>query len=264
MRQDYFIEHFFILINSGKAKENLQKVLDEDKKLRRKQKMFEKKFKIDSRQKILLSLLRKILLDKARRMDSLYFGYSAFELFLREIAGRLDLSINQVYMIYLGDLSNVLRKGKADAQLINDSSGYSCYVKQEDKLNFYVGKEATKRMKLILSALPSTKEVNEIKGEIAFPGKVRGIVRLIKTKDDNFKMKVGEILLAHETNPSLLPAMNVAKAFISDMGGLTCHTAIVAREMKKPCIIGTKIATQLLRDGDMVEVDAERGIIRKL
>ena len=47
-------------------------------------------------------------------------------------------------------------------------------------------------------------------------------------------------------------------------GGISCHAAIVSREMKKPCIIGTKIATKLLKDGDMVEVDANKGVVTKL
>jgi pyruvate,water dikinase len=58
--------------------------------------------------------------------------------------------------------------------------------------------------------------------------------------------------------------MQKAAAFVTDEGGLTCHAAIVAREMKKPCIIGTKIATKVLKDGDMVEVDANKGIVKIL
>ncbi len=56
--------------------------------------------------------------------------------------------------------------------------------------------------------------------------------------------------------------MKRAAAFVTDEGGITCHAAIVAREMKKPCVIGTKIATQIFKDGDMVEVDAQRGVVR--
>ena len=66
------------------------------------------------------------------------------------------------------------------------------------------------------------------------------------------------------TRPEYLPLMEKAAAFITDAGGVLSHAAIVAREMKKPCIIGTKIATKILKDGDLVEVDAERGTIRKL
>ena len=66
------------------------------------------------------------------------------------------------------------------------------------------------------------------------------------------------------TTPDFVPAMKKASAFITDEGGITCHAVIIAREMKKPCIIGTKIATQILKDGDLVEVDADNGVVRIL
>ena len=56
--------------------------------------------------------------------------------------------------------------------------------------------------------------------------------------------------------------MKRAIAFVTDEGGITCHAAIIAREMKKPCIIGTKVATKILKDGDMVEVDANKGTVK--
>ncbi|NTU99308.1 hypothetical protein HGA64_04895, partial [Candidatus Falkowbacteria bacterium] len=59
-------------------------------------------------------------------------------------------------------------------------------------------------------------------------------------------------------------AMKKAAAFVTDEGGVTCHAAILARELKKPCIIGTKIATSVLQDGDLVEVDADNGVVRIL
>jgi len=66
------------------------------------------------------------------------------------------------------------------------------------------------------------------------------------------------------TDPRYVFAMKKAGAIVTDEGGITCHAAIVARELKKPCIIGTKIATKVLKGGDLVEVDAERGIVRIL
>ena len=63
------------------------------------------------------------------------------------------------------------------------------------------------------------------------------------------------------TISDFLPAMMKASAFVTDEGGITCHAAIAARELKKPCIIGTKIATQVLKDGDMVEVKADHGLV---
>jgi len=64
------------------------------------------------------------------------------------------------------------------------------------------------------------------------------------------------------TTPDFMPAMQKAAAFVTDEGGITCHAGIVARELKKPCVIGTKIATQVFKDGDLVEVDAGQGTVR--
>ncbi len=66
------------------------------------------------------------------------------------------------------------------------------------------------------------------------------------------------------THPDDGPLISKAAAVVTDEGGVLCHAAIVARELKKPCIIGTKIATKVLKDGDTVEVDAEKGIVRKI
>ena len=102
------------------------------------------------------------------------------------------------------------------------------------------------------------------KGQVAFPGKVKGRVRKILKASEVASLKNGEVLVTYMTIPDFLPAMQKASAFITDEGGMTCHAAIVAREMKKTCIIGTKIATKILNNGDLVEVDAIRGIVRIL
>lgn len=66
------------------------------------------------------------------------------------------------------------------------------------------------------------------------------------------------------TNPDLVTAMKIAGAIVTDLGGITSHAAIVSRELNIPCVIGTKIATKVFKDGDMVEVDANRGDVRKI
>jgi pyruvate,water dikinase len=66
------------------------------------------------------------------------------------------------------------------------------------------------------------------------------------------------------TFPSMIMAMERAAAFVTDEGGILCHAAIIAREMKKPCVIATKNATKAFKDGDLIEVDANTGIVRKI
>jgi len=106
------------------------------------------------------------------------------------------------------------------------------------------------------------KDVNKFPGQVACKGKITGKVRIVLEFRDMFKFLEGEVLVSSMTVPDFLPAMKKAIAFVTDEGGITCHAAIIAREMKKPCIIGTKIATQVLKDGDLVEVDAERGVVK--
>lgn len=116
----------------------------------------------------------------------------------------------------------------------------------------------------ILEADANVKGATEFNGQVAFRGKVQGKVRKVMKVSDIFLIQNDEVLVSYMTIPDFLPAMVKASAFITDEGGITCHAAIVAREMKKPCIIGTKIATQVLKDGDIVEVDANAGIVRLL
>ncbi len=110
----------------------------------------------------------------------------------------------------------------------------------------------------------SVEGVEEVKGQVAQKGSVQGRVRILKNKYQMEAVEEGDILVSPMTTPDFISAMHRAGAFVTDEGGVMCHAAIVARELKKPCIIGTKIATQVFKDGDMVEVDADKGIIRRL
>ncbi|MDB5204654.1 MAG: hypothetical protein JWP09_682 [Candidatus Taylorbacteria bacterium] len=101
-----------------------------------------------------------------------------------------------------------------------------------------------------------------IKGTVANKGKVTGKVKVVSGRSEFGKFERGDILVATMTSVDFVPIMEMAAAFVTNEGGITSHASIVAREMNKPCIIGTKIATKVLKDGDVVEVDAEKGIIR--
>ncbi len=104
----------------------------------------------------------------------------------------------------------------------------------------------------------------ELKGFVAFKGVVRGPARIILSERDFDRMQEGDVLITSMTRPEFLPMMRKASAFVTNEGGITCHAAIVARELQKPCVIGTRVATTSFKDGDMIEVDAEKGVVRKI
>ena len=101
------------------------------------------------------------------------------------------------------------------------------------------------------------------KGLPASPGIGRGIVKNIKNLTEISQVEEGDILVTEMTNPDMVPAMKKARAVVTDEGGRTCHAAIVSRELQIPCIVGAKNATQVLKDGIEVTVDATRGIVYK-
>lgn len=107
----------------------------------------------------------------------------------------------------------------------------------------------------------TSNDADRISGDVASKGKARGIARVITQKADFGNLAEGEVLVTGMTRPEYVPLMKKAAAIVTDEGGITSHAAIVSRELKKPCIIGTRIATRLIQDGDLVEVDAEKGVV---
>ena len=100
-----------------------------------------------------------------------------------------------------------------------------------------------------------------VSGLSASPGVVVGRVRVLWNPTQGEELEAGEILVAPMTNPDWVPAIRRAAALVTDSGGITCHAAIVSRELGVPCVVGTRRATQALHDGMVVTVDAEHGTV---
>jgi phosphohistidine swiveling domain-containing protein len=114
----------------------------------------------------------------------------------------------------------------------------------------------------IQGKLPSGSAI--VSGQTGSPGKTTGRVKIVKPEqlgDENLNFPDGSILVCHVTTPQFVPLMQKAAAIVTDQGGILSHAAIVARELKKPCIVATGNATQLLKDGQQVTVDADQGTV---
>lgn len=98
-----------------------------------------------------------------------------------------------------------------------------------------------------------------VSGLAASPGRVAGRVRVLTAPQQGKRLLDGEILVAPMTNPDWVPTMRRAGALVTDSGGMTCHAAIVARELGVPCVVGTGDATTTLSDGQLVTVDGSLG-----
>ncbi|MFA6227023.1 MAG: PEP-utilizing enzyme [Candidatus Paceibacterota bacterium] len=189
-----------------------------------------------------------------------YYQWAALDnVALRHSLRREDLGVlTPEEIIYLTE-KNIL---PIDTKKRLDQNGLECsgvsYINGVSEL--YFGDELKQVLKIFEPKLTTDQKI--VHGNIAFKGKVKGFVKIIEDINDLKKINEGDVIVSPETMPDYIVGMKKAAAFVTNQGGITSHAAIVAREMKKPCIIGTKIATQVFKDGDLVEVDANVGIIR--
>ncbi|WP_141617665.1 phosphoenolpyruvate synthase [Myxococcus sp. AB036A] len=117
------------------------------------------------------------------------------------------------------------------------------------------------------SAVPPSEEGHAgkalVQGLGASPGVAAGRVRVLASPAEGRQLQPGEVLVAEMTSPDWVPTMRRASAIVTDRGGMTCHAAIVSRELRKPCVVGTRTATRTLRDGEAVTVDGSTGEVRE-
>ncbi len=179
-----------------------------------------------------------------------------------EVARRIGMDVNFSRFINSDQIENYLKKGIIpDPKILSVRREYFI-VTNDGILSENLG-NYLKRYDYSLKKVDAS-GIGTIKGSVAYPGIVRGVVRIIRSKDMFDKLSRGEILVTGMTTPDFMPVIKKSAGFITDEGGITCHAAIVAREMKKPCIIGTRIATEILKDGNLVELDANSGMVKIL
>jgi len=153
-------------------------------------------------------------------------------------------------------------KNLPEKQELEERLKSSAVIFKKGKFDLITGQDV-ENLEKILTPIPIVNQ-NKIKGIAVFPGKTVGIVKIVLDPRKASDFNEENILVANMTRPDYLQLMKKAKAFITDAGGMLCHAAITARELKKPCIVGTEVATKILKDGDMVEVDANNGIVKIL
>ena len=179
--------------------------------------------------------------------------------YLKEMSKRTKIDENDLAYLDYTELKDLI-KNKINLSLLKKRKNGCLFVFEKDKFRLWYQKDIAKIINNILFI--DKKGVGKISGMTTCPGKTTGRVKVVIKQKDVAKVKKGDILVSTMTRPEHIVAMKKAGAIITNEGGITCHAAIVSRELRIPCIIGTKIATKVLKDGDLVEVDANRGIVK--
>lgn len=256
----------------SEIKKCIKKIPDLDKKIKDEKQQYKNnnrrrheligKFNIDTETRNIITLIVNVLhWQDDRKKYMLGFVYYLGRM-LREIGERYNIPYEMLKRYAPRELTQDKLENfdKKDAQA--RIKAYIVYMKRINgklEMEVFTGKECEEFMRYYNK---KTQTERDIHGTIASVGKASGLVRVCKTKKDIERFKQGEVLVASMTRPEFVPALKKAVAVITDEGGITCHAAIVSRELGIPCIIGTKTATKVLKNGKLVDVDANHGIIR--
>lgn len=197
-----------------------------------------------------------------RRHAQLLALYLMHRSLLAEIARRLELTRYQAQFMLKDEVKEALLTGALNKSVLNVRLKECALYTEKNFEKVYTGSQMRKIIKGTKKLIDYNKQ--ELIGQTAQSGYAKGAVKIIIRAKDMKKMKPGDILVSIATDPDIVPAMKKAAAIVTEQGGITSHAAIVSRELGIPCVIGTKIATKVFKDGDYVEVDAIRGVVKRI
>ncbi|MDD4900882.1 MAG: PEP-utilizing enzyme [Patescibacteria group bacterium] len=182
-----------------------------------------------------------------------------------EIARRFKIDVKQIYYLIPPEIIRLIRTRDPKILKTVELRMKICVATNASgEYTVYDGAEAEGLVKQFNPPTAGERKEQVLKGLVACPGKVRGRVRVILRNGDFMKFKKGEVLVALQTMVHYIPIMKLSSAILTEFGGLTSHAAIVGRELKKPCIVGIPNLIASLKDGDLVEVDADKGVVKIL
>ena len=237
--------------------ENTPRVNEERKK------EFFKKNKISPLLKNLIKISDDFTWWQDARKRATYFNIEIGSSILDEIGKRKGYKLSELKYALGGEISSILKNKKPSKNELRKREKECVIIATGGGNYIAMGKELEKIKKIVLGE-KGLFDLKDFRGLSASVGRVTGPVKIVKSATEIGKVKQGDILVAVMTRPDYVVAMKKAAAIVTNEGGITSHAAIVSRELGIPCIIGTKIATEVLKDGDIVEVNANHGVVNIL
>ncbi|EKD56383.1 MAG: hypothetical protein ACD_58C00206G0002 [uncultured bacterium] len=264
--QNSYVAPFNLTINDFIQKLDRLHENKTNKKRFNKSKLF-KDLRLDSQTKEMVGLIDFVTIWQDQRKANILKSVSYLGKIIKEISIRTKISQNILYQMGLSDIKLINKIDDIlglEECLMNRITGV-LFILENDKEYVIEGNDY-RAILLEKNKLLDTSNMSEgdLHGSIANPGTAIGKAVICKGIESLKKVKVGDIIVASMTRPEFMPSLRKAVGIVTDEGGITCHAAIVARELGIPAIIGTKIATRVFKDGDIIELKANHGIVRKL
>ncbi len=257
------IEQFEEELEAASRDQKNLAIPDELAAIRQQQEKRMRELKLDPHAKSLLKLAQFVIWQKGFRKDVQYHSFYSFEALFRELARRKRIDDwTATSFLFPWEVEGFITTGKPSASVLTQRRQFSCLIAHPKTMTVKLG-AAARTFWASLKLETNLSQLREARGQCAYAGTAKGKVKIIQVPADMGKMEQGDILVSQATSPDLMFAIRKAAAIVTNTGGLICHAAVISREMKIPCIVGTVNGTLIFKDGDMVEVDAPKGIIKK-
>jgi len=230
-------------------------------------------FKLSKENKVIADNLKKLENVKnsgREHMNQMIFGSESFlSKALSILSKQFDINIENIFYYSMDEIFLLYDGRKVDKSVLDERRDAYVFLAEDTQV---IALHGAKAKEFIAEFLAEEKTARELKGTVANPGKVTGKVKVLIYGPEKFdkvsefieEMEKGDVLVAETTSPEIMVACKKASAILTNQGGLLSHAAIVSRELNIPCIVGFGDITNVLKDGDVVEVDAKIGIVKIL
>ena len=241
-------------------KKRLEEIEENSNKLKRDQLKAKKDYSIDDKTFSLCLVTQKCMALMDIKKEVYSKAHYHVQFLIKEIGKRLGLGLTQANYLTPDEVEEALIKDKADKDILDKRYKKSVYFAEGFKVRFVSEKEE----KEVRKVLEKKHKGDLLEGICGNPGYVKAKAKVIVENKDFSKFKQGEILVTAYTTPDFVSIMKKAAGIVTDTGGVTSHSSIISRELNIPCVVGTNHATKILKDGDLIEIDADDGFVRKV
>lgn len=262
----YFARKLAALLGTATARQHLARMAARISQNRRRKTVLARRLKLDRDIRVAADQLSQSIWWQDLRKGYIWRMHAIWDDLLREAARRTGWKFQDLLWCWPPEVLALLEGKRLDRRkILSRRQWYAIYFYSGRIVQRYGRRSVVPLIRRYLR--PQGSAAQALAGLVVSRGSgpVQGTVKIIRNPfRDMKKMRVGDILVAGMTSPEFIIAMRKAAAIVTDHGGMTSHAAIVSRELGIPCIVGTRVATHAFKDGDRVEVDAERGIVRKI
>lgn len=240
-------------------RELLDQIDSEHQKLLQQKQELSQRFRLNKKTLFYFDLAQQVALLYDKRKKSQMHGFYSVGRILKELARRANVPFDLAKYV-LPYETEAFASGKIPVSELQKRRDYLFVDYNQYPPRLVMGDLARKAEDDLWNK--STLSKNDLNGSCACPGTVRGVARVIKSKKQLHELQPNEILVTSMTDPDFVPYLKNAIGIITDDGGITSHSAIISRELKIPCIVGTKLATRTIKTGDMLDLRAHHGLVR--